>query len=237
MIAEQRVRVQPRMSASKLGEYLEAKAPRRETILRDQKYPAAFKTARYQLAHEEIRRALLQEGNVHARLAEGARRVSEKRGATRFEDQSISCSGEAVERFAALYERLRLDDVQMMFAGQPTFAVRMEGVNISARPLVLLERCRHEEVHLGALLLVLRKEKALTEHSGEAVAQLMRSALSASELATRGSIRPEFCIVVDVFGASIFRAPTRNKRALEEIRSACREISAHWPFIAGVRAA
>jgi hypothetical protein len=64
MIAEQRGREQPRISAPKMGEYLEATAPRREVILRDQKFPAAFKTARYQPAADAIRRALLQGGGA-----------------------------------------------------------------------------------------------------------------------------------------------------------------------------
>jgi hypothetical protein len=163
--------------------------------------------------------------------------MSEKRGATAFAENSIACSTDAITRFGALYGRLELGNAKAALVGQPTFGVRMEGVNISARPLVLLERRGRDEVQLGAILVVFRKDKTLTKHVGQSVAQLLRSALAASPLSLRGVIRPELCVVVDVFDGGIYGAPLRNTRALDEIQSACREIATRWPFIAGARAA
>jgi hypothetical protein len=225
------------MSAPKMGEYLEANAHRRESILRDQKFPPDFKTARYQAADEVIRRALLQGGDVRGRLAAGSRRAAEKPSSSKFEEQSKLCSLEAIERFGRLYDELHLDGVESVFVGQSTFAVRIEGVSISSRPLVLLKRRVKSEETFGALMVVLRKERGLTDHGGKAIAQLLRTALDVSHLPTDARVLPDLCIVADVFHGTVFRAPKSTKRTLEEIKSACREIAVRWPFIAGVRAA
>ncbi len=81
-----------------------------------------------------------------------------------------------------------------------------------------------------------RKEKALTKRVGKAVADLLRGALAQSRVFDTRTIKPEFCLVVDVFHEGVHHAPRGRKRLGVEIESACREIAILWLAI-GTRAA
>src|SRR5689334_13631596 len=59
-----------RISAAKMGEYVDATALRREGILRDQKFPPQVKTVRYERARRAICAALVGGGEPLERLGE-----------------------------------------------------------------------------------------------------------------------------------------------------------------------
>jgi hypothetical protein len=83
----------------------------------------------------------------------------------------------------------------------------------------------------GALLLVFRKEKALSKKAGIAAGELLRSAVAESGLVNPLTVKPELCIVVDVFEGEVHHAPRSRKRLGSEIESACREIANRWPTL------
>ena len=53
-MVEQRVRLHPRISANKLGEYMVSPPLRRQSIIERQKYPCTYIGAYYEPAHEAI---------------------------------------------------------------------------------------------------------------------------------------------------------------------------------------
>jgi hypothetical protein len=85
-------------------------------------------------------------------------------------------------------------------------------------------------------LLVFRKERALTKRGGRVVADLLRGALAHSRVENTRTIKPEFCLEVDVFHEGVHLAPRGRKRLGIELESACRQIATLWPAI-GTRAA
>ncbi len=88
----------------------------------------------------------------------------------------------------------------------------------------------------GALFLAFRKKKPLPTRAGTAVAELLRRGLEKSGLVNPLNIKPEFCVVVDVFRDRVYLAPRGRKILGYEIESACREIAILWPSV-GRRAA
>jgi hypothetical protein len=229
-------RALPRISVHKLGTYLEAGPFDREKILRDQKYPADFQRLRYRDAEDEIRRALFS-SDVKAGLVDGGKRISAKTVGTKWAQQAQEGCLLAVEKFSDLFDSLDLDDVSFVRVGRSTLPQRIEGVSISTRPLALIRRQTRKGERFGAILFVMRKEEKLTPKGGKAIAELLRRALSVNGIYKPDQIDPKLCVVVDIFHNAVFEAPPRSKRVIEEIRAACREIVARWPFIAAVRVA
>lgn len=109
-------------------------------------------------------------------------------------------------------------------------------MTISSYPSAFLRQEKDGEEWTGALLLVFRKEKALTKRGGRVVAGLLRGTLEQSRVVNTRTIKPEFCLVVDVFHEGVHHAPRSRKRLGIEIESACRQIAILWPAI-GTRAA
>lgn len=228
---EGRVRLHPRVSVAKMAEYLEATANRRERILQDQKFPPDFQTTTYRDAYEVTRRALIRGGDVVASLRAAAGKLQSKPCASSHDARSLACSIAAIELFATLYPKLGLSGVEATFVGHRRVAQWVEGVTISAYPLVLLKRLVRGSDQVGALLLVFRKDEALTKHGGDATAELLRGAVVEGGLIAPSSIKPELCLVVDVFHSGVHHAPRNRKRLISEIESACREISVLWPAV------
>jgi hypothetical protein len=229
-------RVSPRISVHKLGTYLEAGPFDREKILRDQKYPADFQRLRYREAEEEIRRALFS-SNVRLGLIDGGKRISAKAAGTKWAQQAQEGCLLALEKFSDLFDSLDLDDVSFVRVGRSSLPQRVEGVTVSTRPLALIRRQTRKGERCGAILVVTRKEEKLTPKGGKAIAELLRRALIVNGIYTDEQIDPQLCVVVDVFHNAVFEAPPRSKRVMDEVRAACREIVARWPFIAAVRVA
>jgi len=228
-------RPNPRISAPKLGEYLEASASRRERILRDQKFPRTYVVVRYEKARQAIRAALVSGNAVPTRLRELARTIEQMPAKSSYDSDSARLSAEAVRRFATLHERLALKDTRALLPSAPKFSLVSEGVSISIAPAVLLRRTKRDGMeYCGALIVVLRKDEPLGLQGGKAVAELGRLALAN---AGYKNIRPDLCVAVDVFGGRIFTAAGRGQRIAGEIASACREIAVRWPALTSTNAA
>jgi len=60
-----RNRPNPRISITKLAEYMVATPSRRRSILRDQRYPPAFKAAKFRAAYAAIADVLVRGGDPH----------------------------------------------------------------------------------------------------------------------------------------------------------------------------
>ena len=228
-----KVRVHPRMSAPLMGRYLVARAPDREGILRDAKFPRTFKPVHYRQAEDAVRRALLQQGDVPQHLAEGQQRILTTPPRSKHGSRVQSDNVDAVRRFALTYPELPLDGAAAMPVPRLPH-IMLEGVTISVHPCVLLARRARGGVQHGALVLGFGREHPIDATSGRAVAELLREGL---ERAGIENVRPELCLVVDVPTGAFFTAPTRGRQVQRELGAACREIAGRWPLVQDTRAA
>lgn len=216
------------MSAAKMGEYLEASAPRRERILLDQKFPRPFMSTRYKKAEAVIRAAMLQGGDVVRRVRDERRELRARPTTTPFQETAKRNCLQALRRFSDLYPDLRLADVTVVQGERVALHLRVAGVAISVFPSLVFERVIRGEERSGAVLFVFRKTSALGERAGKATTELLRRAL---EVAGHENVSPADCLVVDVFGRKVFKATPYGQRVFKEIASACREISVRWPSL------
>lgn len=218
-----RVRVSPRMTARALGEYADgASARRRESIIREQKFPSTFMTTYYRDATNIIRAALRAE-DVGQKLRDGATLLAMKPALKPYDAEVKSACLDAVEAFARVYSCLPLQGWTAMPGKE--FAIAIEAVPISVQPIALLARRVGGRITTGALFLVFRKRPPMRDNEGTIIAELVRQALYADG---RREILGKMCLVVDVFSGRVFDAPRANTRLSAELRSACREIVDRW---------
>lgn len=224
-----RIRVDPKISTAKMAEYLEASAHRRERILCDQKWPAAFITSTYTDAQNAIRAALVDGGDVAARLRSFATRTQGLFGATQYETTAIQCCSSAAARFANAFPSLGLDGVTATRPSHVGFTLDVEGVTITAAPVVLLHRVgRSGAPETGALLTMFRKGKPMGPYGGKVAAEIVRRSL---DEAGYDGVHPTLCVALDVFGGGVYRATRHYKQIAAELTSACREIADRWPAL------
>lgn len=124
----------------------------------------------YRDAYNVCQQALLRGGNVVSTLLGAAKTLRGKPCTTPFEVTALACSISAIQQFAALFPKLGLKGVVGTQLGRRGLPQHIQGVAISAYPSAILRYEARRDEHAGALLIVFRKEKALTKHAGTAAA-------------------------------------------------------------------
>jgi hypothetical protein len=224
-----KVRETPRMSAPKLGEYLEAGPRRRERILRDQKFPPVFKQARYDAARKAIKVALVGTQYPVVRLHELAAQIAQRPTRTRYAADTVRGNIDALAEFADLYPKIFRGDSVRPELSPAFFSIPIEGVGVTVAPSALLKKTpRTGVVQIGALVVVIRKESALGDQSGKGVAETIRQALITAGYI---NVRPELCLALDLFSHRWFTPSLRGIGSTEDLRAACREIATRWPAL------
>ena len=222
-----KVREAARISAPKMGEFVDASDARRKTILRDQKFWTSGKRLVYHDA-ELVMRAALFSSDVSALLSVGAKGLKGKTVTSEPARIARDCSIEAITRFRALYGTLDLTGVETLMSPVAGYHLAIEDVDVSVRPLVRLKRENAAGVQYGGLLLVLRKEEGLSDSAGKCVAELQRLAL-VDAFPAGSKIDRSLCIVLDVFHGSVWTAPKHGRKLMKEVRDVCWTIARLWP--------
>jgi hypothetical protein len=223
-----KVRERPRMSAPKLGEYMDVRnAHRRERIIFDQKFPATFKVAHYSNAESAVRSALLDGGHVETTLEQRATVLGARTSVNKHRADAQRNCIDGIGAFGLLWNSLGLEGVYRL-APVGQLMVLVDGVELTARPTVLLRReLPNGRVENGALQIVFRKEAALERRGAEAAAFVLHRAL----LRAGHDATAKLCIIADVFAGQWYAAPLMSKRLRNEVGATCREIAVRWAVI------
>jgi hypothetical protein len=224
-----KVREAARISAPKVGEFVDASDARRKTILKDQKFWTGGKRLVYHDFESVVRGALFS-SDVASLLSVGAKGLKGKAVTNEPARIARDCSVEAIMRFVPLYRSLDLRGVETLVSPIAGYHLAIEDVDVSVRPIVRLRRNTPDGARYGGLLLVLRKEEGLSDHAGRCVAELQRLTLVDS-LPDGAKIDLSLCIVVDVFHGSVWTAPARGTKLMKEVHDVCWTIARLWPFI------
>jgi hypothetical protein len=221
------VRESPRVSVSRLGEYLVASPAGRKRIIHEQKHPCEPQYLRYpeaSLALTEFLCKGLNAGVLRAHLERFATTVPQDD----FDAHRLRLCAEALERFAEVVPKLEMEDVIVSAVGAEPPVLEVSGVAISVRPEVVLQVMdRHGHNRVGLLKLYFAKHHPLDERSGHYIATLLQS-YAERHLRPLGPVEPRLVRVVDVFAGTIFSAPRAHTRRLSDVRLACEEIAERW---------
>lgn len=223
-----RVRVNPRISVNKLGEYLVATASRRRAIIKGQKHPSDFIVARYHEAAAVIKEFILNGGTDLSFLDAAVLRLNSMKASSAWTAQDKKLSIEAIEAFKLVWPKLDLTMFQFEEGPNSPSPIVLEGVEVSVRPEILLVGKRRDgSSSSGALKIYLAKSFPFEGEAGNYVATAVH--LYMTDVLRPGNFpEPSACIVLDVFGGNLFVAPKAFKRRRDDISAACQEISRGW---------
>jgi len=229
VMSEQVVRLHPRISANKLGEYLVSPPLRRQAIIERQKYPCSYIGAYYEPARAAIVDFIV--GNIDRAdlLRRTEQIVSGPHESSYAMHQAHGCA-EAVLHFLDLEPRLDLRGMTPVIVERHE-KLDVEGVDVSVYPdVVLVGHDDKERPIVGAIKLHFPKSHPQTEATAEYVATLLRMHAHL-RMADRGKVREDACIVVDVFAGQVRTAPRGYRRRWRDIGAACEEIRRVWPTV------
>jgi hypothetical protein len=211
----------PRISISKLAEYMSASASRRRSIIRDQREPPEVKTLHCRHARTAVASYLIShDPEVLHRMIEALRRQNAQ---TSWQEREVPLNITALQR--AL--KLSLPDfsnVKIERSSQERTAMPIGGVRVVVRPDLLL-RDRADGRVVGAVNLYFVKSVPLTDAAAGFVTTVLRQFV---ELAYQTEPQRQRCIFVDVFAGKIHTVPTAFKQRMKDLEAACEEIAGRW---------
>ncbi|HEX3800731.1 MAG TPA: hypothetical protein VH413_18705 [Verrucomicrobiae bacterium] len=220
----------PRISINKLGEYLVATPSRRRAIIKEQKYPAAYRVSWYSQADHAISDWFLSPTHDKAILTNHINQIGQLVALKEQERQRNQNCVEAIIAFGKIADGLDLADVEVIECRHGASKLLIAGVEISVRPEFILRRSKDGQSEIGIEKIYFSKNNRLTEDSGAYVAALVRR-YAEEYLMSQGQVNYRNCSVLDVFGERIFCSPRLMSRKLQDVESACQEIAARWDTI------
>jgi hypothetical protein len=222
-----RDRERPRISITKLAEYLDRPTPmRRNSILVDQRFPRAFKAAKFRDAFPVIVDVLVRGGDLD--LLD--RQIAAWRKQTPTSEFKAECLALCIDALAA-FKKLVEHGALRAFSFAPGLSdasLELGGVELSVRPEALIAG-----PEVGAVKIYLAKTNPLTK---DGTGRLGSASFAAAALhlwaeKTFGNVAPERCLVVDVFAGEVYEAPRRHTTRRKHMLIACEEIAAVWPSL------
>jgi hypothetical protein len=216
----------PKISANKLGEYIESSPSRRKKIVHDQKYPKGFIVTRYNDARSTIIDYFINGRGEKEVVKKKIESLLLKSFSSDFRNQDNDLSIQALEIFNDSTLALDLSNFTVSRFGKDLNKLSISGVDVSVQPEILIKGKVRGVEFCGAIKIHISKSNALTEQSGKYVATLVHRFLEKNY--SGKNVRPEFCISMDIFTGKYFTAPRSFKMLRKEIDAACAEIRLLW---------
>lgn len=214
----------PEISINPLVEYIGASERRRRSIIKQQKYPSDFITARYRTARAAFAK-YFQNGFDTQVLISAIERLQSKTQTSDWTRNDTRNSIRALRNFLEL--QFPFKNLKCRFGKPATKAYLINGVAVKVAPDLLLEWELNGQRFMGAIKFYI-KQKALTYEQGHINTSLLADFLR-NTVTTKGVlISKQHCLCIDVMGQRIFSAPANIKDDMSLISDACDEIRRAW---------
>ena len=214
-----------------LCEYVEeATASRRNTIIKQCKFPKPFITKWYNDAEDILSFYLSEIRDDPRQLSIEIDRLRTAVYDSEAEKKYAFASASALKSFLKEEESVRrtLDPFKLeMAVNENRHKFILKGVQISLRP-ELIVRDAEGKAQLGFVKFYFGKDDPLSEARGELMACLLKHYF---ELEHGFSFKNQHCMVLDVYRSKLFYAPKAYKRRLADIEASLQEISDRWGSI------
>lgn len=216
-------REDPRISVNKLSEYIITPSPqRRKTIIKLQKNPPECITPYYKFAEESVIEFLSANNSELAFIDSKIEQLEGKLISTSWEEKRNKICIDALIKFKEFNNNPSLQGLRFSRTEKETPKLKINNVSISVRPeLYLLDQ---ENNIKGCIKLVFAKTRPVSNTEAEYTSVCMQRWLHEN----RGINNSKNCLVLDVFSKVIFNTPKAYKKRMNDIESACQEISTFW---------
>ena len=220
---------------NQLAEYLLASPAKRQTIIRNAKFPPVAIIARYKKAKEAINNFLADKARNKKILydMEGALRETEKlSNVSPWERDDARLSIEVLQHFCSFIGNNSLTPIWFSRSNDKSILL-INGVSIK----ISLDLVAHLTAKAGDKVggLILQTSKTITsssvrEEHGRNVATLIWLLVN-DKYKSIGEPDKKICIALDIFGKHMWTTPTSYKRRTNDIEAACTEIKMFWDII------
>ncbi|MBE0533116.1 MAG: hypothetical protein IH626_20025 [Rhodospirillales bacterium] len=226
------MRDQPRITATKMAEYMDASFARKRAILQEQKYPQAFNLARWGQAERPIAKFIGESQTDLSTIDQEISKLISIQLDTDFKAQNRDLCVEALKSFKLLSNQLSFPNIDKILGPLGTkMTIIINGVEISVLPQIILSgKTTKGTKVVGGIKFRFPKSFPLNEKSAGYLASLVHWHCE-YHLQHLGKPEVRICYAVDIPKSTIFDPPESYKRRRQQLQEACHEITQRWPNI------
>ena len=148
----------PRISLNKLSEFMTASIPRQRRIIRDQKFPPDYLRTYYREAQEAVAACLASDLEDLAVVERQIDILNQQEPGTVGAQRRIASNVDALETFLDMLDDINLMGATPQLAANDAPKLRVQNVDISVRPEVILRAEGRSGMLVGALGSLLGRE-------------------------------------------------------------------------------
>jgi hypothetical protein len=219
-----KVNHEPRVSVNKLGEYLMANASRRKKIIYDCKHPAEFIIKRYNDAEKAIADYFSSDEKSIEIILKHINKLQSKKSKTPYQLEIVKSNMSALDSFIDCTDCIDICEEQYTYkdVSEESSISTFNNLKVSVRPEILI--LKEKEV-VGAIKLYFSKSHPISNDVGEYITTVLKHHL---EEKYQLKLKPNNCMVLDVFTKLLIKAPKSHKRRLQDILASSEEIVTRW---------
>ncbi|MEX2616966.1 MAG: hypothetical protein WD767_12800 [Alphaproteobacteria bacterium] len=226
------MRADPRITATKLAEYMTASFARKRAILQENKYPQEVVMVRWTQAERPVSQFVTKGTSDLGFLDNEIDKLNTLTPDTDFKIQNRDLCVEALQNFKLLSNQMQFTDFRRslgpMQRGMP---IHMNGVDVSVLPQVILEGVtRKGDRVVGGIKFSFPKTHPLIETAAGYLSTLIHWHCE-QHLGNLGRADMRLCHAVDVPTATAYNPPATYKRRRQHLVEACNEIVQRWPNV------
>jgi hypothetical protein len=227
----QRVRQNPQISLNLLGEYMSSSFVRKQSILREAKYPKDFVGPQYDPAQRAAASYLAAGGGDQAQLrADLDAKLTGSERSRWFKQRELLCQ-QATACIIKLESELKLDSVDVALGCDMSHRMPIAGVMVTVIPDLIVRGVNRKGPFIGAMKFRYVKSKQLSEKWAAYSATLLHQFTETHLCGDETHAERRHCRFVDVFAGQIFEAPERYKDLRKDVEAACGQIRELWKSV------
>jgi hypothetical protein len=227
----QRVRHTPQLSLSLLGEYMASSFVRKQSILREAKFPKDFIGPRYDPAQKAAALYLSGGGADQAQLRRDldGKLVGSDRSRW-FKQRELLCQ-QAIDCILKMEAEMKLEGVDVSLGCNNDHRMPIAGVMVTVIPDLIVRGVNRKGPFVGAVKFRYVKTKAMTEKWAAYSATLLHQFTETSLCGEETHADRRHCRFVDVFAGRMHEAPEHFKGLRKDITAACEQIKELWKSV------
>jgi hypothetical protein len=228
----------PRISATKLGEYLVTDPSKQKTILKNQKKAPKSIILRHIKTKLAFSKSLGQDGFDANYLRERAAKIRTETLGTEWQQQDNELSADALEKLAGVVNQIEIKNARKILRPAGGWGgLEVNGVYVSIEPTLVFAFTHRQATKIGATILYCTKDdsRSLSKElsgncAGDYVSVLLLKLIEQKLMGIGVPLR-ERCQIIDVFRSNVHIAPKSFKTLWHHIEDACEMIKSRWDGI------
>lgn len=220
----------PHISANKLGEFMFATDAKKRSILKTIKFPSTFKSGRYPEPQSAFVNFMTDISHDPTIFEQKRNQVALKNAVSDYaKANKINCIA-AIDQMVICASTILSG--QLKYVGQKglsneDYDTAIKSVTLHLKPTVILQDKKTGEIK-GFIKLAFSKSRAIDQLEAQTILSAIKSHMEGLH---RITLKPENCLLLDVFQRRKFQAPKFSQVNKTQLRMLCTEIAELWPTI------